>query len=357
MTRTSQARERLLALYDAGASAAELSSAQADYDEAATAEGVRAVTDRFGAMPDEVRSRLAVLLAPAPRPRRRKKARARGSGHDDGRGLSRPNPGPRPSLQTQPPPRRRREQRRDRLIVSQRRSSRSEEDPEHVTDYQVMPPLSAEEYDALRTDIAERGVLVPVVRDQHGNLLDGHHRAQIAEELGIDYRVDTVTVDDDQAARSLARSYNMARRHLSRAQRRAMIAEEITADPGRSDRQIGRQLGVDHKTVGSVRRELSGELPQPPVVPGTERWDESIDKMVALDADRERAFRALLPYLGRLEWCSDAEEAGIEINDILRTVAAWDLAADEGLVPYSRDLRPGQDVDLPTDRSWSEFYA
>lgn len=87
MTRTSEARERLLALYRADASAVELEAAQAAYDEAATAEGVRAVADRFGPMPAEVRSRLAVLLAPAPR-RAGRKPRKRRTGPD--RVLSRP---------------------------------------------------------------------------------------------------------------------------------------------------------------------------------------------------------------------------------------------------------------------------
>lgn len=131
------------------------------------------------------------------------------------------------------------------------------------TKYQVMPSLSCEEYEALRQQIIEHGVLVPVVRDQHGNLLDGHHRVQIAEELGIGYRTDIVPVHDDDQARTLARTYNLARRHLSRAQKRQLVADEITANPDRSDREIGRLLGCDHKTVGSVRRELSGEFPQP----------------------------------------------------------------------------------------------
>lgn len=66
--------------------------------------------------------------------------------------------------------------------------------------YQLLPPLSDEEYAALRADIAERGVLVPIVRDQHGNILDGHHRVRIAEDLGITYRVDVVAVRDDAEA-------------------------------------------------------------------------------------------------------------------------------------------------------------
>ena len=42
--------------------------------------------------------------------------------------------------------------------------------------YQVMPELSADEYSELKTDIKERGVMVPIEFDELGNTLDGHHR-------------------------------------------------------------------------------------------------------------------------------------------------------------------------------------
>jgi hypothetical protein len=42
--------------------------------------------------------------------------------------------------------------------------------------WQVMPPLSADEYQALKADIALRGVMVPVEYDQDGAVIDGHHR-------------------------------------------------------------------------------------------------------------------------------------------------------------------------------------
>lgn len=136
--------------------------------------------------------------------------------------------------------------------------------------YQVMPPLSPDEYAKLRNEIADYGVLVPVVKDQHGNILDGHHRKQIADELGVSYRVDTVVVSDEQHARTLARTYNLGRRHLNREQKRQMIADEIRDNPDQSDRSIARIFGVDHKTVGSVRREVaSGEIPHP-----ADEWTE-----------------------------------------------------------------------------------
>ena len=49
--------------------------------------------------------------------------------------------------------------------------------------YQIMPPLTAAEYAALKADIAEHGVLVAVEMDEEGNVLDGHHRVRACQEL------------------------------------------------------------------------------------------------------------------------------------------------------------------------------
>lgn len=50
---------------------------------------------------------------------------------------------------------------------------------------QLLPELSQDEYEALKADIARRGVQVPVEYDEEGNILDGHHRVQACQELGI----------------------------------------------------------------------------------------------------------------------------------------------------------------------------
>lgn len=129
--------------------------------------------------------------------------------------------------------------------------------------FQVMPNLTVEEYDALRADITDRGVLVPIVRDEHGRIVDGHHRATIAAELGIDCQVEIVSGKTDDELRELAFILNLRRRHLTRTQRRELIETELTARPDDSDRAVGRRIGVDHKTVGVVRREMGGEFPHP----------------------------------------------------------------------------------------------
>ena len=153
--------------------------------------------------------------------------------------------------------------------------------------YQVMPTLTDDEYTALRDDIAANGIIVPVVYDQHANVLDGHHRLKIAAELDItEFPAEIRKVDDDQAAREIAFTLNLARRHLSRAQRRELIAAEIEADPDRSDRAIGRMLGVDHKTVGSVRRESTGEIPHDEEEPGLR--PDHLDGLVESEEDVRR---------------------------------------------------------------------
>lgn len=114
--------------------------------------------------------------------------------------------------------------------------------------------MSAAEYAALKADIAQNGVQLPVAVDQYGRILDGNNRAQIATELGIDYPTTTIVVDDDGDAVDRAVSLNCQRRHLTREQQREIIRAEITRRPDDSDRSIARRVGCSPTTVGTVRQ-------------------------------------------------------------------------------------------------------
>ena len=128
--------------------------------------------------------------------------------------------------------------------------------------YQVMPPLSSEEYQELHDDIKVNGVLEPIHVDEEGVVIDGHHRSKIANELGIPCPVITHDDLDDAGKRSLAFTLNLKRRHLSREQRRALIAESLKSDPQLSNREHAQRAGTSHAQVGRVRRELedAGEV-------------------------------------------------------------------------------------------------
>jgi len=160
-----------------------------------------------------------------------------------------------------------------------------------MSDYQLFSPLSDIEYAALRDDIAARGVLVPVEEDEHGCILDGHHRVRIARELGIDYpRIVRAGLTEEEKRRHV-RKVNLLRRHLAPEQKRAIIAAQLKETPEKSDRIIAGMLGVSNKTVSSLRADLvaSGELC-------------NIHSSIGADGKerpRERAPRAVLARNGR----------------------------------------------------------
>lgn len=129
--------------------------------------------------------------------------------------------------------------------------------------FQALPPLTSEEYAQLEQSILESGVKVPILVDERGTVIDGHHRQQIAKQHNLPLPTEICAGLTDTEKRSLALQLNVARRHLTREQKRAVVAESIKADPQLSDREHGRRTGVDHKTVSAIRDglEKSGEIP------------------------------------------------------------------------------------------------
>lgn len=139
-----------------------------------------------------------------------------------------------------------------------------------ATSYQIMPPLTPEERQALKEDIRKNGVLVPVEKDEHGNLLDGHHRVELHGELraeGVELAPYPVIVRaglTEEQKRAHVRSLNLNRRHLTREQRRQLIADQLKETPAASNNKVAAALGVDDKTVAAVRRDLeaTSEIPK-----------------------------------------------------------------------------------------------
>lgn len=143
-----------------------------------------------------------------------------------------------------------------------------------MTDLQLFDALPAHIEDALRASIERFGVLVPVVRDQAGRTIDGHHRARIADGLGVKYRVDVLAVADEDEAREIARTLNTARRHLSGDQLRehiVMLAQRATpAGVGElSQNEIAQVAGVSQQYVNQVLS--SPEVTSTSNLPGSRR--------------------------------------------------------------------------------------
>ena len=117
----------------------------------------------------------------------------------------------------------------------------------------VLPPLKSSELEALTADIKANGVLHPVVIDEYGNILDGHHR------YAIDHKAPTRVVSglspDEKIAYTIRA--NLARRNLSSEQTREIVKQQKQiaanlrgADPKKWTQQaVGALLGVAQKTV------------------------------------------------------------------------------------------------------------
>jgi hypothetical protein len=121
----------------------------------------------------------------------------------------------------------------------------------------LLPPLTPEEYQSLKSDIQKNGILVPIIRTEDGETIDGHNREQIAADLGItDIPVKVVTGLGDEERRHMRIRLNAARRQLTAEQKRHLIREELKKSPDLSNNWLAELLCVDDKTVQAVRADL-----------------------------------------------------------------------------------------------------
>ena len=107
------------------------------------------------------------------------------------------------------------------------------------------------------TDIAEHGVQQPIIVDEHGTVIDGHHREAIARELGVECPRSVYPGYTDEQKRSLAIRLNLHRRQLSKAQRDEVIV--TLRREGMTQQDIAKEVRVDQKTVSNVIRNSPNE--------------------------------------------------------------------------------------------------
>ena len=120
--------------------------------------------------------------------------------------------------------------------------------------FQLFDALPRHVEDALRASIERFGVLVPITVDQRGEVLDGHHRKRIAEELKAPYDRLVRVCETDEERLEIARTLNADRRQLTEEQRRAVIAE--LARRGHSNRAIAGAVGFSE---AQVRKDIAVE--------------------------------------------------------------------------------------------------
>lgn len=126
--------------------------------------------------------------------------------------------------------------------------------------YQILPPLTPAEYDALKASIKKRGVEVAIIVDQCGETVDGFHRQKACDELGISCPTEVRRFDSDAERLELTVTANCQRRQLNRKQKRALIAAYLRRDPAIADNALAGLIGVSNNTVAAERAELEATL-------------------------------------------------------------------------------------------------
>jgi hypothetical protein len=129
--------------------------------------------------------------------------------------------------------------------------------------------FTKEEFDALCRSLREHGrLLVPIVT-WRGETVDGKHRTKACKKEGVPLRYDDITerCPTEEQMRAYVRALNEHRRAntkpLKTAEKRVLIEAALKANPERPNLPIAKEIGVDDKTVASVRQEMEGrsEIP------------------------------------------------------------------------------------------------
>jgi hypothetical protein len=84
----------------------------------------------------------------------------------------------------------------------------------------LVPELSPEEYESLKQSIKEEnGLYVPIIINQNGIILDGHHRYKACQELGIEPKTLVKGFKDKLAEELFVIDCNLIRMQLNNFQK------------------------------------------------------------------------------------------------------------------------------------------
>jgi hypothetical protein len=142
---------------------------------------------------------------------------------------------------------------------------------------EAFPLLSEKELKELAGDIERNGLQTSIViwspeANAKCQLLDGRNRLDalaLIDQLAVDEQGRLCIKKGDGTLEPIdqqhivggdpekhAYSLNLHRRHLTPEQKRELIARLLKKTPEASDRQIGKQIKADNKTVAAVRGDL-----------------------------------------------------------------------------------------------------
>ena len=198
----------------------------------------------------------------------------------------------------------------------------------------LVPQLSAEEYESLRQSIKENGLYVPIMVNQDGIVLDGHHRYRICRELGIEHKTLVKEFKEKLDEQLFVIDCNLKRRQLNNFQRTELalksksILTEIakknmslggkgskvleTLDEKGVAEEIGKIAGVSHETVRKADKLLDSAP------------DDVIEKLRTGDMSISQAFaeygRGMRRYAEGIHQRREATRGYLKVGEMKNTV-------------------------------------
>ena len=189
--------------------------------------------------------------------------------------------------------------------------------PEYAS---LVSELSPEEYELLKQSIKkENGLYVPIIVNQDGTILDGHHRYKACQELGIEPTAIIKEFKDKLEEQLFVIDCNLARRQLNNFQKTELALKSkpileaivkrneslggkggkggINMTPlGRIDERIGKRAGVSRGTVRKVEKILENEHITDKIKQDLRLGNVSINeayKIVELDQEHQSLHQSL----------------------------------------------------------------
>jgi transcriptional regulator with XRE-family HTH domain len=158
----------------------------------------------------------------------------------------------------------------------------------------LIPPLSAEEYESLKQSIKQNGLWTPIDVNDQGVVLDGHHRFKACQELGIEPKTVTKHFPDKFHEQIFVIDSNLKRRHLNNFQRTelALKSKSILEDIAKKNslanlkQKKEQQQGNASQSDRNLTVGISGSI-------GVGRVDEQIAKKAGVSRDTVRKVEAI----------------------------------------------------------------
>jgi ParB-like chromosome segregation protein Spo0J len=176
--------------------------------------------------------------------------------------------------------------------------------------FDLLPDLTQWEFETLKESIRRWKVILPVVKDESGDIIDGRQRVRACGELGrADYPVLTLAGLTDEEKRDHAFVLNLVRRRLNQQQMRDLIAAELRRTPDLSDNWLAQILGSTDKTVAAVRRTLisTSEIPKLGALRGKDGKYRRVTRITTGTAKEAERAQEALQILGDEAPCRDLE--------------------------------------------------